>query len=136
MALAGQDIAELKNLINRGADINSVVQNHGETLLHLSVFGGQFEVVEWLLMNGASPNLGAVDGNTPLHDASSEDCSIEMVELLLSWGANPLAQDADGKTPYDEANSEEKKALLKKWMDFRISKQPIKLPEHETQKNE
>ena len=53
-----------------------------------------------LLEAGADPNIGDIDGNTPLHG----QMDIEMVELLLKNGADPNARNDKGQTPLHHKN--------------------------------
>jgi ankyrin repeat protein len=59
--------------------------------------------VEWLLENGADPDVRCYNqGEVALHAASRSQAA-EMVALLLKHGADPNIRRADGRMPFDLA---------------------------------
>lgn len=71
------------------------------TFLQEAVGEGRLDVVEWLLENGADPNINVTGPNgAPLHEAAlstyGETC---MIDILLKYGANPNLYDNTGSTP-------------------------------------
>jgi len=69
------------------------------TELHRATEGGDAEVVERLLREGADPNAKESDcGMTPLHVAASEG-HVEAVKVLIVGGADLSAKDDAGQTP-------------------------------------
>ncbi|MBE9536733.1 MAG: ankyrin repeat domain-containing protein [Proteobacteria bacterium] len=90
VALAGRsgDIALLKKMIKKGADINKPSTSaYVESPLCGASEGGNLEIVKWLIANGADPNLLA-NGHTALEEAIRKDNS-EIVLYLLKHGADP-----------------------------------------------
>jgi ankyrin repeat protein len=121
------DIAVLKELIGRGADLYAVDQNghpaawfaatagypdrvallHGttgdrQTALNrglLRVIGeGNEKGVEALLQQGADPNANSEEGTPALVSAAGKSYAVETVRLLLDHDARVDAADRDGKT--------------------------------------
>lgn len=68
----------------------------GETPLISAVACGRHKVAQYLLENGADPNLKDASGTPPLHHAVMAD-SLKCVKLLLKHGADPNATDANGR---------------------------------------
>ncbi|MCA9251335.1 MAG: ankyrin repeat domain-containing protein [Phycisphaerales bacterium] len=79
---------------------------HGIPLLSHAVVGGakSFELVEYLVKQGAEVNAQANNGMSPLIVAASID-HIDAVKLLLEKGADKTAKDAKGQSAKDWAAS-------------------------------
>lgn len=91
------DLAEVKSLIERGADANES-DFGGFTCLHEAALAGHNDIVEYLIEKGANVNKQALefgDFETPLMDAA-ENKHIETVKILLKHGADPDICNADG----------------------------------------
>lgn len=67
-----------------------------EAPLHESIRLGHLSSAQLLLRGGASANLAAARGVTPLMMAASDQGKIELVETLLDYEADPTAKDAKG----------------------------------------
>jgi ankyrin repeat protein len=70
----------------------NLVNNKGECLLHNAVFYKNSLIVQWLLENGAEPNILGEKGDTPLYRATLQD-QVDIVNQLLKvlhLGASPL----------------------------------------------
>uniref|UniRef100_A0A0X3PCM2 Ankyrin repeat domain-containing protein 49 n=1 Tax=Schistocephalus solidus TaxID=70667 RepID=A0A0X3PCM2_SCHSO len=59
----------------------------GYTALHRAVYGGHYDVVEYLLSEGARVDTRSVDGWTPLHSAAFWN-QTACVQLLIEAGAD------------------------------------------------
>lgn len=79
-----------------------------EVILDYGYLGNKFEVIEFLLENGADVNAVDDNGETPLHyviqslDSHSLDAyekSIEIANFLINEGADVNISNADGNTP-------------------------------------
>ncbi|MGN0868846.1 MAG: ankyrin repeat domain-containing protein [Akkermansia sp.] len=86
----------------QGTDVNVRVGEDGETPLMAAVACGQLGVVNYLLQQGANPNVRDEDGKTPLHEAC-DNGSLPIVMALVGHGADINARDEDGETPLHEA---------------------------------
>lgn len=94
----GENIQQITELIEAGANINAVTTVQKETPLHIAVRYGHKEVAELLLNEGA--NVNAVERRkwTLLHTAVRSG-KVEVAELLLDRGANVNAVDNIDMTP-------------------------------------
>ena len=90
------DVAQIRTLLNQGADINARVEN-GYTPLHWAARYGHIEAVRVLLKAGALINARDEKERTPLHYAAGYG-HVEAVRVLLKAGANINAQSEDGYT--------------------------------------
>lgn len=91
----------VRQLLNRGANINARARN-GKTALHFAAISsgqdGSAILLEMLLQNGADITAVDRDGATALHYAAGTTC-IEAIRLLLTNGANINDQTKYGDTP-------------------------------------
>lgn len=86
------DIEWLEKLKEIKPEINVNDQRKdGVTPLGLALYRGKIEKVEWLLENGADPNLKSGDGELPIerviYNHVVSDKKVKMLELLLKKGA-------------------------------------------------
>uniref|UniRef100_A0A6P7GX78 Uncharacterized protein LOC114344022 n=1 Tax=Diabrotica virgifera virgifera TaxID=50390 RepID=A0A6P7GX78_DIAVI len=96
LATQNGNIGAVRMLISKGADVNCR-NSVGLSPLHISVENP--ELMEILILNGASVDLPDVDyEQTPLHLAVEKEC-LETVRKLLSYGADVNFQDIDGESP-------------------------------------
>ena len=71
----------------------------GKTPLHLAARGTtQPEVILALLHVGANVMAQDEDGETPIHDASSNNTP-DIIRILLDFGGDVMASNANGLTP-------------------------------------
>ena len=93
------DINEIQNLIDTGADVNEPDEN-GFTPLMIAANGRNPETVKALIKAGANVNSVFKYGETPLMQAVRGWCANpEIVKILLNAGANVNVADEHGKTP-------------------------------------
>jgi ankyrin repeat protein len=99
------NLAEVKQLIEQGADVNAKGRL-GHTPLHMACMEGHLEVVEFLIAKGADVNAKSAQssssGETPLHFAA-EWGHLEITQLLVAKGANVNAKSDRGVTPLHSA---------------------------------
>ena len=100
-AALGGDTAEIKQLLDQGADINARDERE-MTALHLAVENRHVMTLEFLLKNGADVNARDRDGWTPLHLATFLNDTRAM-SMLLDGGASMDIRDRDGRNPLDIA---------------------------------
>lgn len=93
------DFAQVRQLVAQGADVEACdLLEDGETALMLAAWGGQTEIVEFLLQQGAD-----------VHARDDHDrpvcwwASLNVLPLLLAHGADLNAQDENGETPLIKA---------------------------------
>lgn len=86
IACVGGHHATVRQLINKGADINSCDDN-GKSPLYLACEYGHVNVVELLLGDEADVSLCDNDGASPLFIASQQGHDV-LVNLLLNHGAD------------------------------------------------
>jgi ankyrin repeat protein len=92
-----QDIATLRTLVGRRADVNAP-QADGTTALHWAVHWNDVDAAKILLRAGAKPAVANRFGASPLSEAAASG-SAELVEALLDAGADAKAlTTADGET--------------------------------------
>ena len=93
----------VKLLLKHGADINAQTKT-GESILHVTAHSQstQINLLEFLLGNGADPNISNRRGLTPLMIAARNGNSIYIATLLRA-GANIEAKDRRGRTAIHHA---------------------------------
>lgn len=106
MAALKGHLAWVQRLVARGA----VIRRDGWTPLHYAASGGGFEVVRWLLDQGAPIDALAPNRSTPLMMAARYGAS-ESVELLLARGADPRPRNDRGLDAADFARGAGRDAL-------------------------
>lgn len=95
-AVMQDDLTAVQILVNAGANVNQQ-QANGEFALAIAANRGDAQIVEYLLQNGANPNL-----RTGSMVALSFASTAEVVNILLRYGADPNMPDSDGDAPIVE----------------------------------
>ena len=118
------NIGAVKQHLDAGEEVDAKDDKFVGTFLHWAAAGGQNEIVELLIAEGADVNATDGDGDTPLHLAGNTTTSTEIAELLISKGADvnamnlsPPGRRIGGMTPLDMAtlgNRTEIATLLRK----------------------
>lgn len=103
----------VKKLIeeNNDLDINSQ-RNNGWTFLHYSVAQGERKIANFLLENGANPDIKNHINNYPLNYAINYE-NIEIVKLLLEYHADINIVDFHGFSPIFKAIEKDNLDLFK-----------------------
>ena len=95
---ADRPLGYLASVVRRGADVNVTSGGNNATALHLAAQYGHLPHLEFLLENGADPNIRDARGLTPLMLAILHR-QTGPVRPLLDGGANPNIGDNDGFAP-------------------------------------
>jgi ankyrin repeat protein len=112
------DGAEVKRLVELGADVNERKGRFYDTALHVAAGKGSLDVVAYLLSKGADVNARDESGLTPLHAAArypgkggppagSEAARNQIAAMLIEHGADVRAVGSDGLTPLHLAAQED-----------------------------
>ncbi|CAB4396890.1 ankyrin [Rhizophagus irregularis] len=102
VAAANGDIQRVTELIRSGLSPNSKDSN-GYTPLAAAASYNHFDLIEFLISEGADVNIRDNDNDTPLYVAEN----VEVARKLLSHGADPFVKNSEGKTPAQVAYEEE-----------------------------
>jgi ankyrin repeat protein len=95
-AYAG-DLAEVRRLLETGADVNAT-DPEGRSPLFTASFEGHLDVVDLLIARGAAVDRAANNGFTPLIAAAQEGHS-SVVERLVDAGGSLEKRTSAGQTP-------------------------------------
>lgn len=96
------DIAALKKELGSGVDINLQNEKFGQTPLVLAVYNEHYEMVEFLLSNGADANIKMSNGQTAIFIAAYLGEN-KTILTLLRHGALLNLSDKEGNTPLHRA---------------------------------
>jgi len=90
LMLAGPDIAKVRLLVDRGADVNATAKTGYTALLTAASYGGARETVRYLLEHGArlKPEKRPIFNASALTNAIPAG-DLELIRLLLNAGASP-----------------------------------------------
>ncbi|CAG9321621.1 unnamed protein product [Blepharisma stoltei] len=83
--------------------INELDDKLGWPPLYRTVICGHYDATICLLKLGADSNIKSRAGDTPLHQAASNN-QIKIAQILLKYKADPNAQQDDGDTPLHYAS--------------------------------
>jgi len=112
-------VKELLELDKEQNKIINMIDNDGESLLHISIFFGSYELTRLFLKYGAGPNKRNDDGQTPVFRIifSSNE---KLIGLLLEYGAILNIQDNDGNTPLHFAVLSKNYAIIKSLLEYGV----------------
>jgi hypothetical protein len=102
-----------KNKMNEygEAGVNCADPDFGLTALHYACRESHFDIVQFLLQQGADVRIAAPDGRTPLHFSAAYG-SREIVLSLLGAGSIATQRDNNGSTPLDLARQNQNQKTL------------------------
>jgi len=79
------DIKSLKEELERKPENITTTNENGDSLLHVSVWHGKYEISKFLLESGLNPGLKNKENRTPMHNAF-ETGNSRIHELLIEYG--------------------------------------------------
>lgn len=106
-----KELTVVKELINRGADLN-LTNDDGNNALWYACFGNDYILLDLLINSGVNINNQNDNGATVLMYAASAGKE-EMVKLLLSCDADPELKNLDDFKAIDFASTIEVLRILK-----------------------
>ena len=92
----GNDLT--KFIIEKGENVNMVMENRQDTPLHLALTNYKHDFVKFLIQNGANLNALNSTGHTPLQIAITNNKD-DLVKIFIENGANVNTFDSTGQTP-------------------------------------
>lgn len=96
-AVMRNDLDEVKRAISVGADVNYSVAER--SMIYTAAYKNQWEIVEFLLDEGANVNTANGFHNRLVHQIA-EKGSLELFERVISLGAVYNCYDLDKETPF------------------------------------
>ena len=99
-----KDWEKVRQLVERGDDVNVVERCTSGTGLHWAAYWGNVSICELLLKSGANISSTDEDGDQPLHEAAYWN-KAAACELLVVHGADVTAVNKEGQTPLMKAVS-------------------------------
>jgi beta-lactamase regulating signal transducer with metallopeptidase domain len=96
-AVRARDLASIRDLIARGADVNAVLPGDGSPLIE-AARRGRMDIVQALLATGADPNLAVRGDGAPLIQASLSG-HLDIVQALVARGADVEIYVPGDETP-------------------------------------
>ena len=103
LAVKGGESRIIKELLNKGFDVNHVTSEYGSSPLHIASNSCNSKVVDLLIENKAYLNSVDKYNETALHKASHRGCFAAVVSLIEA-GINPMVKSKQGKLAKDYAN--------------------------------
>ena len=97
-AALDRDWEKVRQLVERGDDVNVVGGLYLETGLHWAALWGNVSICKLLLKSGANISATDEDGDQPLHNSARRN-EAAVCELLVAHGANVAAVNKRGRTP-------------------------------------
>ena len=86
-------------LLRQGADVNRLVSDQEETLVHIAVKEGRRQILKALLEHKAKPDEAMKSGKTPLMLAVEQD-NVDFIPLIMSYGITLIKKDSTGNTVF------------------------------------
>jgi ankyrin repeat protein len=112
-AATSGDVARVRQLLDQGADVNSVTSGrYPWTPPMNAAFRGNTDVARLLLERGADPNCQDLDSFRAVTLAAA-DGHWDIVRLLVEHGADPSQGDGYGKTALDYAKENGRPELVR-----------------------
>lgn len=101
-AVTKGDFDSVRKIIKEDSTQINISDNEGMAPIHLAVIAESYEIVSFLIENGAFVNITEQEKFTPLHLAAKNG-NPDITELLLKHGADVTAIDEWGRSPLGNA---------------------------------
>lgn len=114
-AIRNEDYISLNLLLKHGFDINHIYSNiNNQTIIYYIGSGDSFEMLEFLLKNGANPNHQNYRMDTPLihYLKNNSIAELKNVELFINYGANINLENIEYKKAIDYVSGKNKNEIL------------------------
>ena len=115
--------AEVKRLLNAGANPNQTTNSFGANVFDLAVWNAQTESIKILLAAGANVNAANDTGWTALHITAHKGRT-EIAKILMSAGANPRSTGSLTLSPLALAEENRRDETAKVLRNFTPSVSP------------
>jgi ankyrin repeat protein len=109
-AVKNDDVARVKQLLEKDASWISLKDASGNSPLHMAAAIGSLPITELLLSEGADINATNTELNTPLH-AAVQNGRDEVSKFLIKNGADLNKHNASGYTPLHSAALDNRRAI-------------------------
>ncbi len=110
-AADNDDIATIKALLNKNADINATDNRNGYSPLMYAAKNNRLRALRYLIIRGANVNQQALDGKSALHVAALQN-HFEIMKVLISSNADLMLKDREGRRGCDYIAIPEKESIM------------------------
>lgn len=115
--ISSGDIEYVKQYIATNPNNVNIKNGCGLSLVQHSCMYSQYDIADFLLNNGANPNLPNVGGLTCMHWVVSNNDE-RFIPLLLKWKCDPKAKNLAGKTPLEHSILWKKYDVYSKYVEL------------------
>ena len=91
------DFKKVKKILGKDPSKLHAVDEENYTALHWACMRAHWDIAEYLIENGADPNIVGGDGGTPVNWAAHHD-NVEFIDLMVGKGARLNARNQWGMT--------------------------------------
>jgi ankyrin repeat protein len=105
-AIRRGSLAQMRQALAQGADLEAPNRKRGQTVLHLAVGAGRLAMVQSLIAAGSNVNAQDDEGASPLFlSAGQPGDDTAIMEALIAAGADVFLADVEDGSPLVEATS-------------------------------
>ncbi|OQR80537.1 ankyrin-2 isoform X1, partial [Thraustotheca clavata] len=101
---------KLKQLLDNCGSVD-VINKENQTLLHVAVNRGNFEIIRMLIDHSINVDSADKDGQTALHIAAEKGYE-EITQILINAGSSLCIKNKNGKNPLDLAQQQKNSTAL------------------------
>ncbi len=125
-AVKGNDIEEVRILVEKDPQLVNLIDASGRTPLHWAARGVHLDVLKYLIEKGSDVNARDANGTTSLHSTASRG-HFEASRLLIEKGAAVNDKNNTGATPFYYVATTGNKELLEYLLLNGASKEDLEL---------